>query len=115
VAHAAGRPGSHGPRPERLTGPAHLTGLGERPSGTAPSLEEWHEDQHGPAPRYEGARLLADGARDDRFVIQVDFTSEDDARRNSDRLETKAWAEKLRAATDGQPEYQDYEVAFATD
>ncbi len=77
-------------------------------------LEEWHRDQQGTAPGYEGARLLADGEKDDRFVIEVDFTSQSDAQRNDDRPETQAWAEKLQAATDGQPEYHDYEVVFAT-
>ncbi len=77
-------------------------------------LEEWHRDQKGTAPGYEGARLLAGGEGDDRFVIEVDFTSESDAQRNNDRPETKAWAEKLQAATDRHPEYHDYEVVFAT-
>lgn len=77
-------------------------------------LEEWHRDQHGAAPGYEGARLLADREHGDRFVIEVDFSSEGDAQRNNERPETKAWADKLQSATEGQPEYHDYDLAFAT-
>ncbi|MEX2550187.1 MAG: hypothetical protein WD638_08160 [Nitriliruptoraceae bacterium] len=84
------------------------------PQQLASLLEEWHRDQHDAAPGYEGARLLADREHDDRFVIAVDFASPGDAQRNNDRPETKAWAEKLQAATDGQPEYHDFEVVFTT-
>ncbi len=88
----------------RTRDPQHLASL----------LDEWHRDQHGTAPGYEGARLLADGEEDDRFVIEVDFASKSDAQRNNERPETQDWAEKLQAATDGQAEYHDYEVAFTT-
>lgn len=47
-------------------------------------------------------------------MIEVDFTSEDDAQRNNERPESNAWADRLQAATEGQPEYHDYELAFAT-
>jgi|AntRauTorckE6833_2_1112554.scaffolds.fasta_scaffold30019_1 quinol monooxygenase YgiN len=84
------------------------------PQKLASLLEDWHRDQHGTAPGYQGARLLADRDHEDRFVIEVEFSSEGDAQRNSDRPETKAWAEKLQAATSGQPDYHDFEVAFTT-
>lgn len=58
-------------------------------------LAAWDSEQSGVAPGYLGARILADDANPGRHLIEVDFTSEDDARRNNDRQETKAWAEKL--------------------
>lgn len=77
-------------------------------------IEGWHRDQHGVAPGYRGARLLADEDGSRRFVIEVDFSSEEEARRNDSRPETRAWAERLQALARGEPEYRDYAVAYAT-
>ena len=78
-------------------------------------MDSWHRDQHGVAPGYERARLLADRAQADQWVIEVDFSSEAEARRNSDRPETQAWADGLRELADGEPAYRDFELAYATD
>ena len=77
-------------------------------------LDGWHRDQAGVAPGYQGARVLADRSEPGRFVIEVDFSSEEEARRNSDRPETQAWAGKLREAAEGEPDYHDYDVAYTT-
>ena len=77
-------------------------------------IDGWHRDQHGVAPGYERARILADRGRADHWVIEVDFSSEEEARRNSDRPETQAWADGLREVADGEPEYRDFELAYAT-
>jgi quinol monooxygenase YgiN len=69
-------------------------------------LEDWHRDQHGVAPGYEGARLLADIDEAGRYVIEVDFASEAKAQENSNRPETQAWADKLRGLAQGQLEYR---------
>jgi quinol monooxygenase YgiN len=77
-------------------------------------LDSWHRDQHGVAPGYERARLLVDREQTDHCVIEVDFSSEEEARRNNDRPETRAWADGLRELADGEPEYRDFELAYAT-
>jgi quinol monooxygenase YgiN len=77
-------------------------------------MDGWHREQHGVAPGYERARLLADRARPDHWVIEVDFRSEEEARRNDDRPETRAWADRLRELADGEPEYRDFELTYTT-
>ena len=77
-------------------------------------LEDWHRDQHGVAPGYQGARLLADQDRPGRYVIEVDFSSEDEAQNNNSRPETQSWAEKLQQLAQGKPEYHNLEVAYTT-
>lgn len=77
-------------------------------------LEDWHRDQHGVAPGYEGARLLTDQDRPGRYVIEVEFSSEDEAQNNNSRPETQSWAEKLQQLAQGQPEYHNLEVAYTT-
>lgn len=57
----------------------------------------WDRDQAGVAPGYLGARVLADNDRPGRHLLEVDFSSEEEAQRNDARSETAAWAEKLRA------------------
>jgi hypothetical protein len=75
-------------------------------------VARWHDDQAGVAPGYLGARVLADD--DDRYLIEVDFTSEEDARRNNDRSETAQWAEELKRMADGQPTYQNLREVAST-
>jgi quinol monooxygenase YgiN len=77
-------------------------------------MDHWHREQHGVAPGYERARLLADRERPDHWVIEVDFSSEHEARRNDQRPETQAWADGLRELADGEPEYRDFELAYDT-
>ena len=60
-------------------------------------VTSWHEDQHGTAPGYRGARVFADADRPGRHVIAVDFDSESEAQQNNERAETAAWADKLRS------------------
>lgn len=77
-------------------------------------LQSWHREQQGVAPGYQGSRLLADRDRPGRYVIEVDFASEADAKENNERSETQAWADKLRQAATGEPEYQNFELAYRT-
>ena len=77
-------------------------------------LEGWHRDQRGVAPGYESARLLADRDRPGHYLIEVDFTSEEEAQRNDARSETQEWASKLQQAAQSQPEYRNFQVAYAT-
>lgn len=77
-------------------------------------IDAWHREQVGVAPGYQGARVLADTQRSGRFVIEVDFSSEDEAAENNARAETSAWADQLDALVDGAPEYTDFTVVHAT-
>lgn len=77
-------------------------------------IDGWHQDQHGVAPGYERSRILADRGRADHWVVEVDFSSEEEAQRNNDRPETQTWANDLRELAEGEPEYHDYDVVFAT-
>lgn len=74
----------------------------------------WDAEQAGVAPGYQGARVLADQQRPGRYVIEVDFDSEDGAKRNNDRAETKAWAEQLRELAGGEPSYRDLREVCTT-
>ena len=77
-------------------------------------LERWHRDEAGVAPGYRGARLLEDQDDRGRYVVEVDFTSREEAERNSARPETASWAEQLKEVANGEPTYDNYEVAFTT-
>lgn len=74
-------------------------------------VREWHADQAGVAPGYQGARILADGSR---HILEVDFSSEEEARQNNDRAETEAWARQLRELADGDPSYIDARPVYST-
>jgi hypothetical protein len=77
-------------------------------------LSGWHAEQAGLAPGYQGGRVLADADNPGRFLIEVDFSSREEADRNSDRSETGAWAAKLRELVGGEPRYANYRVVWTT-
>ena len=77
-------------------------------------LASWHAEQGGLAPGYRGGRILADEDNPGRFVIEVDFSSREEAGRNNDRAETAAWASKLRELTTGEPRYVNYRLVSAS-
>lgn len=77
-------------------------------------LQSWHEDQAGVAPGYLGARVLADRDRPGHHLIEVEFSSAEEAKQNNDRPETAAWAQSLRELVEGDPEYADYDLVFTT-
>lgn len=72
----------------------------------------WDAEQSGKAPGYLGARVLADG--EGRHVIEVDFSSEEEARRNNGRPETQQWAEALKGLAGGEPSYRDLRQVCTT-
>lgn len=67
-------------------------------------LASWDAEQAGVAPGYLGCRVLADDETG-RHLIEVDFSSEEEARRNSDRPETQQWAKELGELITGEPTY----------
>lgn len=77
-------------------------------------LDDWHRDQTGSAPGYQGARLLADRDQPGRFVVEVSFSSEEEASRNNARAETQAWAEKLQGLAQDTPTYHNYDAAYTS-
>jgi quinol monooxygenase YgiN len=87
-------------------------------AGDAEGLQDllagWDAEQRGVAPGYIGARLLADAATAGRYLIEVDFTSQEEADRNNGREETAAWASTLRELARGEPTYRDFEQVYAT-
>lgn len=75
-------------------------------------VANWDSEQSGVAPGYLGARVLADGAG--RHLIEVDFSSEEEARRNNGRPETAHWAEALKNLATGEPSYRDLRQVCTT-
>ena len=86
-------------------------------------LEQWDVDQASTdIMGYMGTRLLADREHPGRYVIIADFgvvdpdvPAADEAARNNDRPETQAWAARLLACVDGEPEYHHFDELYRTD
>lgn len=71
---------------------------------------------------YIGTRVLADRDNPGQFVIIADFgvvdpdvSAADEAARNNDRPETKAFAARLLEVVDGEPEHRHYDELYRTD
>ena len=77
-------------------------------------IAEWDREQGGTAPGYRGARVFADADIPTRYVLEVDFTSEEEAKRNSAREETANWAKKLRELAKNPPGYRDLREMYTT-
>jgi quinol monooxygenase YgiN len=69
-------------------------------------VSEWHESQSGVAPGYRHTRILADADRPGTYLIEVEFTSEEEAKKNNDRPETQEWSSRARALLKGEPAYR---------
>jgi quinol monooxygenase YgiN len=66
----------------------------------------YHDGQRDKAPGYRRARVLEDRDRPGTYLIEVDFSSSEDAEQNSARPETDAWAKELRARVKAAPVYR---------
>ena len=71
---------------------------------------------------YMGTRLLADRERPGQYVLIADFgvidpdvSAADEAERNNERAETKAWAARLLDVVKGEPEYRHFDELYRTD
>ncbi len=71
---------------------------------------------------YMGTRLLADRDEPGRYIIVADFgvidpevSAAEEAARNNERPETKAFAARLLEVVDGEPEYRHYDELYRTD
>jgi hypothetical protein len=86
-------------------------------------LAQWDHDQAtSDIMGYMGTRLLADREQPGQYVIIADFgvvdpdvSAADEAARNNDRPETRAWSARLREVITGEPEYHDFDVLYRTD
>jgi hypothetical protein len=85
-------------------------------------LERWDRDQaQTDIMGYMGTRLLEDREIPGRYMIVADFgivdpdvSAVEEAQRNNARPETQAWAQQLRDAVKGEPEYHDYDELYRT-
>jgi hypothetical protein len=77
-------------------------------------IKRWHEEQGGVAPGYRGGRVLADRDRPDTYLIEVEFSSEEDAARNNERAETRQWAASLRELVNREPRYINLTESYST-
>lgn len=92
------------------------------PSVLAEMLADWDRDQATTdIMGYMGTRLLADRDNPGHYVIEADFGIVDpdvsalaEAERNNERPETQAWAKRLLAAVNGEPEYRHYDELYRT-
>lgn len=84
--------------------------------------EEWDE-LHASADvmGYIGTHVLADRDEPGRYIIVAEFavvdpevSAAEEAMRNNERAVTKAWAQRLREITDGEPVYRNYDELYRT-
>jgi len=73
-------------------------------------MSSWHSAEAGSAPGYIGSRLLADRDDPGRFMVVVDFSSFEEAEANNARAETQEWAGRLQAASQGEPEFGNWDA-----
>jgi len=78
-------------------------------------VSTWHAEQVGVAPGYQRARILADEGRPRHYVIEVDFSSKEEAQANNARSETTAWARRLEQAADRAPTFTNLALVCTTD
>jgi hypothetical protein len=86
-------------------------------------LEQWDRDQATTdIMGYMGTRLLADRENPGLYVFIADFgvvdpdvSAIEEAERNNERPETQAWAARLLAMVDGEPDYRHYDELYRTD
>lgn len=78
-------------------------------------VSKWHAEQSGVAPGYQRARILADAGRSGHYLIEVDFSSEEEARANNGRPETADWAQKLHDLVDNAPTFTNLALVCTTD
>ena len=69
-------------------------------------VSNWHRSQSGIAPGYRRSRILADGVQPGTYLIEVEFSSEQDAAENDQRPETNEWARNIRSLLKKKPSYR---------
>jgi hypothetical protein len=92
------------------------------PDALVALLAEWDEEQAvADIMGYMGTHVLADRDEPGCYLIVAEFgvvdpdvPAADEAQRNNDRPETRAFAEKLVALIDGEPEYHHFDELYRT-
>jgi quinol monooxygenase YgiN len=87
----------------------------EDPQAVQDHVAAFHTQQKDKAPGYRRARVLEDGDRPGTYVIEVDFTSAEEAKENSNRPETGKWAQELRSLIAGEPAYRNLNQLCSTE
>ena len=78
-------------------------------------LDERYEREEGArAPGFRGGYLLREQGSSDHGLMVVFFENQQLARQNSERPETDRWSRELRQLTEGEPEFIDTDVLWAT-
>ncbi len=72
-------------------------------------MDGWEQDAQN-APGFRRAWILKDRDRPNAYLISAEFSSHEEAMKNSNRPETDAMAKKLFALIDGQAEYRNYDL-----
>ena len=78
-------------------------------------VSDWHSSQAGVAPGYRSARILADRGRPGMYLIEVEFDSEADAKKNDERPETNEWANQIRTLVKSEPTYRNLAEVCTTE
>jgi len=76
---------------------------------------DWDRRQKGIAPGYQSARILADRKLPGTYLIEVEFDSEEDAKRNDARQETNEWTNQFRTLIKSDPSYRNLTEVCSTD
>lgn len=92
------------------------------PDALVELLASWDRDQaSADIMGYMGTHLLADREHPGRYLIVAEFAVVDpdvsaveEAMRNNDRPETRAWAERLLEVVRGTPVYHHYDELYRT-
>ena len=72
-------------------------------------MDEWEKDA-GAAPGFQRTWILKDRDRPNAYLVSAEFSSYQDAMKNSTRPETDAMAKRLFAMVDGEVEYRNYDL-----
>lgn len=78
-------------------------------------VSDWDHRQKGIAPGYQSARILADRNQPGTYLIEVEFDSEDDAKKNDARPETSEWASQIRTLVKSDPSYRNLTEVCTTE
>ncbi|HEX9411802.1 MAG TPA: hypothetical protein VF986_08930 [Actinomycetota bacterium] len=72
-------------------------------------MDEWEKDA-GAAPGFQRTWILKDRERPNAYLVSAEFSSYDEAMKNSNRPETDAMAKRLFALVEGKVEYRNYDL-----
>jgi quinol monooxygenase YgiN len=72
-------------------------------------MDDWQKDTPN-APGFRRSWILKDRDKPNAFMISAEFSSYDEAMKNSNRPETDAMAKKLFSLVDGEVEYRNFDL-----